>query len=86
MSRSRYHAVATRSFLRSLHKVPQDVKTRALRAVDEILSGPYMGVWLRGELEGLWRWRIGNYRIIYMIEEEKGLVVFLDVGHRKAIY
>jgi len=37
-------------------------------------------------MEGLWRWRTGKYRIIYLIDEKEKAVVFLDVGLRKAIY
>jgi len=37
-------------------------------------------------MEGLWRWRTGRYRIIYLIDEKEKAVVLLDVGLRKAIY
>ena len=81
-----YKAAPTKSFLRALEKLPEDIKDKALTAVDEILTNPYSGIKLRGELEGRWRWRVGKYRIIYMIEGDSQLVVFLDVGLRKAIY
>jgi mRNA interferase RelE/StbE len=81
-----YKAAPTKSFLRALEKLPEDIKDKALTAVDEILKNPYSGIKLRGELEGRWRWRVGKYRIIYMIEGDSQLVVFLDVGLRKAIY
>ena len=41
---------------------------------------------LRGEKDGLWRFRIGDYRAICKIEEERMLVLVLDVGHRREIY
>ena len=62
------------------------MRDRALRGIDEIVANPFLGVKLRGELEGRWRWRIGKFRIIYMIDQSAQLVVFLDVGPRKAIY
>jgi len=34
---------------------------------------------LSGKLEGLWRYRQGKYRLIYMIDEKKSAIVFLDV-------
>ena len=52
----------------------------------EITSNPYAGVRLRGELGGLLRWRTGDYRIIYKIDEERSLVVLLDVGPRESVY
>lgn len=41
---------------------------------------------LRGEKGGLWRFRIGDYRAICKIEEERLTVLVLDVGHRREIY
>jgi len=81
-----YKAALTNSFLRELRKLSNDVRERTLDTIDEIISNPYLGVRLRGELEGRWRWRIGKYRIIYIIEEKPQVVVFLDVGPRRAIY
>ena len=81
-----HKAALTKSFLREFRKLPDDVRDRALRGIDEIVANPFLGVKLRGELEGRWRWRIGKFRIIYMIDQSAQLVVFLDVGPRKAIY
>lgn len=81
-----YRAALTRSFLREFRKLPKGAKNRITRAVDEIVVSPFLGIELRGELEGRRRWRVGKYRIIYMIDEKPRLVVFLDVGLRKAIY
>jgi len=36
--------------------------------------------------KNLWRLRIGNYRIIYSIEDIILLVDVRDIGHRKDIY
>jgi mRNA interferase RelE/StbE len=54
--------------------------------MEEVVSNPNAGVRLRGKLQGLVRWRVGDYRIIYTIDEAKGLIVFVDVGLRKTIY
>jgi mRNA-degrading endonuclease RelE of RelBE toxin-antitoxin system len=62
------------------------MKDRISMAIDEIVASPFSGVNLRGELEGRLRWRVGRYRIIYMIDEKPKLIVFLDVGLRKNIY
>ena len=35
---------------------------------------------------GEWRYRIGDYRIICEIQDEKIIVLVLEVGHRKNIY
>jgi mRNA interferase RelE/StbE len=41
---------------------------------------------LVGDLAGLWRYRVGSYRIICMIEDEKLIVLLVAVGDRKNIY
>ena len=35
---------------------------------------------------GQWRYRIGDYRLICKIQDEKVIILVLDVGHRKIIY
>jgi len=41
---------------------------------------------LRGEKQGLWRYRVGNYRLICNLQDERITVLVLEVGHRKGIY
>lgn len=45
-----------------------------------------LGEPLKGDFSGYWRYRWGDYRVIYMIAEEEILIVVLQVGHRKEIY
>ena len=35
---------------------------------------------------GQWRYRVGNYRAICKIEDEKVIVLVLTVGHRSTVY
>jgi mRNA interferase RelE/StbE len=41
---------------------------------------------LRGEKGELWRYRVGDYRIICRIEDRYLVVLVLRVGHRKDVY
>lgn len=41
---------------------------------------------LSGALQGYWRFRIGDYRIIVDIQDDIFTIVALEVGHRKDIY
>lgn len=34
----------------------------------------------------LWRYRVGNYRIMAMLEEERLVVLVVRIGHRKEVY
>lgn len=45
-----------------------------------------LGKPLRGKLSGLFRYRVGDYRIICQIDDQAVLVVVITIGHRKEIY
>lgn len=38
------------------------------------------------ELNGLWRYRVGDYRIICDIQDGKLIVLGVEIGHRSSIY
>ena len=40
---------------------------------------------LTGEFQGLWRYRVGRYRIIAEIIDSRLVIVVVEVGHRKNI-
>ena len=40
---------------------------------------------LHGEKRGLWRYRVGDYRLICDIQDDKITVLILEVGHRKTV-
>jgi mRNA interferase RelE/StbE len=41
---------------------------------------------LTGDLTGLWRYRVRDYRIICRIENDKLVVLIIAIGHRSKIY
>ncbi|MFY9559157.1 MAG: type II toxin-antitoxin system RelE/ParE family toxin [Terriglobales bacterium] len=41
---------------------------------------------LHGDKGGLWRYRVGDYRLICDIQEERITVLVVRVGHRKDVY
>jgi len=59
---------------------------KRILVLEKLAEMPYAGTRLRGRLDGLWRWSVGKYRMVYAIEEKDKMVVFLDVGLRKTIY
>ncbi len=75
---------------RELRKL--DVKTQKdiLRYLRERVVGSsdprQFGKPLRMNLAGLWRYRVGDYRLICRIEEHRLVVLVLTVGHRREVY
>ena len=48
------------------------------RSIGEALHGPRFGEF--------WKYRVGDYRLITKIEDDRLLVLFLRIGHRREIY
>lgn len=44
------------------------------------------GKGLTANKRGLWRYRIGDYRIIAYIDDDKLIILALSVGHRREVY
>lgn len=75
---------------KQLRKLDRPVQRRLLDWLDERIEGcknpRHFGEPLRGDLNGLWRYRVGDYRIICEIQEQKLIVLALAIGHRREIY
>lgn len=41
---------------------------------------------LTGDRKGLWRYRVGDYRLIADIQDDEVLILVVDVGHRGTVY
>lgn len=70
------------------HIMRSDTKlgTRLANAINRLIQAPSLGVPLRGELKGLLKYRVGNYRILYQIHKTKLIITVIDIGHRREIY
>nr|WP_245554963.1 type II toxin-antitoxin system RelE/ParE family toxin [Nesterenkonia alba] len=69
-----------------LRKLDPQVARRlrsALRAVASLDDPRARGKALTGNLAGHWRYRVGDYRIVCDIQDEKLVIVALDLGHRR---
>ena len=82
----RYSIQIKKSALKELRKLPQSDRPRLIAAIDQLAEQPHTGKLLKGDLSGLRRLRIGNYRIIYEVDEGKVLILILRVAHRKSSY
>lgn len=82
-----YEVTLAPAAARQLRKFDPQVRRR-VQAVIELLADdprPPAATRLVGGA-GEWRVRTGDYRIIYEIEEDRLLVLVLNVGHRREIY
>jgi len=73
------------SVRRDLKKIDQKSVQRILRGIRNVLGkNPRSGEALHGEFAGLYKLRIGDYRIIYALLEQNVLV--LRIRHRSKAY
>ncbi|MDD4293994.1 MAG: type II toxin-antitoxin system RelE/ParE family toxin [Candidatus Omnitrophica bacterium] len=71
--------------LKSLNKIT--IKKLLNRIEKYLAQDPKnLGKALKGEFNGYWRYRWGNYRVIYKISEKEILIIVLRIDHRKQIY
>lgn len=69
--------------IRSLHP---DLKCSIKSAVLAIASDPECGESLLRELDGLWKFRVRRFRIVYAIDRKTHMIRLIAVGHRRHIY
>ena len=73
--------------LRKLGAEPQRLILRYLRQRIATTEDPRrFGRPLTGDLKGLWRYRVGDYRIVAAIEESQFVVLVVTIGHRREVY
>ena len=56
------------------------------KKIEALKENPELGVPLLGNLSGLWKLRIGDYRIIYKIFNNDLVILIIKIGHRKNVY
>ena len=75
------------SAARQLKKLPRHDKRRIRDAIDSLMSNPRpSGANKLVGTDDQWRVRVGTYRIIYEIHDDRLLVLVIRVGHRKDVY
>lgn len=81
-----YEVILQKPAERFLKKLDKENQRRIINKLKELERNPKLGVLLVGNLAGLWKFRIGDYRAIYQIKNEELIVLVLDIGHRKNVY
>ena len=75
---------------RQLSKLDPPVRQRILDYLDDRIEGcknpRHFGEPLKGGRTGLWRYRVGDYRVICQIRDEALLFLALAVGHRREVH
>ena len=85
----KYEVIFTKQALKSLKKLDKKTAALIIGWVEKNLANcenpRIFGKGLTANRSGQWRYRIGNYRIIAEIEDEKVMIMLINIGQRREI-
>jgi len=75
---------------KQLNKLDKPIANRILRflreRVEKLDDPRAIGGKLQGTLSEFWKYRVGDYRLICSLENERLVVLVLRIGHRREVY
>lgn len=83
----RWQVIVERSAEKGMSKLPKDVRARLLVALDRLAENPrHPGVIkLQGHSE-LYRVRVGDWRVVFTIRDERLIVIVVEIDSRGRVY
>jgi mRNA interferase RelE/StbE len=85
--RAAYDVQFAASAARFFRKLEPPLQRRLARAIDALAINPRpYGVVKLTDEDDLYRLRVGEYRIVYKIQDSQLIVLIVAVGHRRDIY
>ena len=75
-----------RSATRDLARIARLDRERIVHAIDRLGEQPHAGHALKGDLRGLRRIRVGDYRVLYEVLDNELVVLVVRVAHRREAY
>jgi mRNA interferase RelE/StbE len=83
-----YRITIRKKALKDLVALPAKISIQISKAIDDLAENPRPNGCkkLKGEEEYMWRIRVGDYRILYTIEEIIKVIDVRRIGHRSNIY
>ena len=80
-----YSETALKEFKKLDHPVQKQIK-KYMDEVGNLANPRTRGKALTADFTGLWRYRVGDYRIVCDIQDELILITVLRIAHRRKIY
>ncbi len=74
---------------KQLHKLDKSVRGSIEQFIDRLPSYPNprdIGKALTGQYSGLWRYSVGDYRLICSIHDNVLIIEVVKIGHRSKVY
>lgn len=81
-----YQLRATRRASKELQKLPAEIQQRIREAIHELADDPRPPGCKKLQGRDDYRITVGDYRVIYEIDDDNQMVTIWRVGHRKGVY
>ena len=76
-----------RKFIKKLDKYTKALLKNWINKNLEGCTNPFQhGKPLTADKKGLWRYRVGDYRLICEVQPDKVIIIIVEIGHRRDIY
>lgn len=84
---AKYRLEVKEKAVKELAKVRPDIGMRLLQSMETLTSDPRprQSHKLSGS-ENSYRLRVGDYRVLYQVDDDTGLVTIFKIGHRREVY
>jgi mRNA interferase RelE/StbE len=87
---SEFRIAESKTFEKTKKKIPAALYEKIKSVVyPRLRQNPHFGPnikKLKGEFESYYRFRVGSYRLFYLVDNDKVLVVVVDLKHRQDAY
>jgi mRNA interferase RelE/StbE len=83
---AKYEILVKKSAEKELSKIPKKELLKILEKIKSLSDDPHPAGSIKLSNQGKFRVRVGNYRILYKVEDSILTVFVVKIGHRKNIY
>ena len=76
-----------RAAFKQLERLPEDIRVRIADAINALANDPRpFGCKKLAGREAAYRLRVGDYRIVYSVNDRENVVEIIKLGHRREVY
>jgi mRNA interferase RelE/StbE len=84
-----YEIILTREAQKDYQKLAKSVARRVNQCLDNLGENPLQypqAIPLKGKLASSYRWRVGDWRVVYQVNTDEQIVTILQITHRSKVY
>lgn len=71
---------------KQLSKIPLKIQGKIIQALKDLKQNPIAGAKLEGKLSDKYKFRVGDYRIVYKLDVQESKVEIVKIEHRQGVY